>query len=324
MIRLPSNMIHRYNFRQILRAGMFVILASGAYVLAASIFTEMIWSLDRLVFIAAGASLPQQGLILVMLLLLMTAGGVSLIRKGQVNFESPAMFANVRSSEGFWMRDPRLSSVQIDIIAYNQIFLAGPIWIYKAWLCLKSLIQNSPRNEQQMHQMLCTIKDADEWQALEEYSKEDWRTIILLAKIGAIEFSHTKGRFRSKRNADDNAGESADDDMGLHLPLRIGRIALIIMCIIVFGWAVGFPVTVPQEARSVMSVWLLGFMLFLSGAWTASLSIGPLAESPMQVLRIFWLPAGVFIMFLGVLSARSAVMSSRMLQEAAAKETVRK
>lgn len=78
-----------------------------------------------------------------------------------------------------------------------QIFMAGPIFLLKAWTLLRSRITDSADLESRLETTLSMLQAANKWQGLNEYPNAKTE-ILYLAQIGLIDFSAHKGTPRFK------------------------------------------------------------------------------------------------------------------------------
>jgi len=79
----------------------------------------------------------------------------------------------------------------------GQIFMAGPLWILRAWTLLHSRIPYSPQLESSLVNTLAVLRTANKWQGLNEYPNAQTE-ILYLAQMGHIDFSARNGVPRFK------------------------------------------------------------------------------------------------------------------------------
>jgi hypothetical protein len=79
----------------------------------------------------------------------------------------------------------------------SQIFLAGPLLLFRAATLVKSRIPSSRDLEERLQSTLDAIRTANKWQSVNEYpdSKSE---VLFLAQMGLIDFSAYKGTPRFK------------------------------------------------------------------------------------------------------------------------------
>ena len=74
----------------------------------------------------------------------------------------------------------------------GQLFMAGPLWILKAWTLLHSRIPHSAELESRLEDTLAVLRSANKWQGLSEYPHAHTE-ILHLAQMGLIDFSAHNG-----------------------------------------------------------------------------------------------------------------------------------
>ena len=82
----------------------------------------------------------------------------------------------------------------------SQIFMAGPLYLFRARTLMASRIPAKPGLDERLKQTLNTLRKANKWQGLEDYpqTKEE---VLYLAQMGLIDFSAHKGNPRFKAHA---------------------------------------------------------------------------------------------------------------------------
>lgn len=79
----------------------------------------------------------------------------------------------------------------------SQIFLAGPLLVFRTTTLLNSLIPANPELEERLRGTLGAIRTAKKWQSLNEYPDHK-AEVLYLAQMGLIDFSAFKGTPRIK------------------------------------------------------------------------------------------------------------------------------
>lgn len=79
----------------------------------------------------------------------------------------------------------------------GQVFLAGPLWILRAWTLLHGRIPYSAELESSLEDTLAKLRAANKWQGPGEYP-EARAEILYLAQMGLIDFSDYDGVPRFK------------------------------------------------------------------------------------------------------------------------------
>jgi len=81
----------------------------------------------------------------------------------------------------------------------SQLFLGGPLLALRGLVHLRNRIPSEPGLEENLQRVLQAVTQANQWQSLNDYPA-DRREILLLAKMGLIDFSAAKGvpRLRSR------------------------------------------------------------------------------------------------------------------------------
>jgi hypothetical protein len=81
----------------------------------------------------------------------------------------------------------------------SQVFLAGPLLLFRAATLVKSLLPSGGDLEERLGSTLGLIRSANKWQSLNDYPNNKTE-ILYLAQMGLIDFSAHKGtpRFKAK------------------------------------------------------------------------------------------------------------------------------
>jgi len=121
-------------------------------------------------------------------------------RGGLYGYHQSALYHNLGAdSAGAVVVDSYAHRVTGPAYILSQIFLAGPLLIFRAATLVKSLLPASRDLEESLESTLEAIRSANKWQSLNEYP--DHKTEVLyLAQMRLIDFSAFKGtpRFRGK------------------------------------------------------------------------------------------------------------------------------
>jgi hypothetical protein len=79
----------------------------------------------------------------------------------------------------------------------TQIFLVGPLQILGAYERCRNLIGPDSALEPRLRELLSRIKAKNKWEGISDYPEQE-REVALLIRMGKLDFSRTKARFRAK------------------------------------------------------------------------------------------------------------------------------
>lgn len=191
-------MIHRYNRKQVLLAVLSLLGSSLAYGCAwlffrhvpgfAAGFYGVRWSSGTEIWIA------------ICCLVVVTFSGYRSWKSGGglQGYHESALYHELDLVSG--------GSVMVDLYAHrvtgiahllSQIFLAGPLWLFRAGTLWSSRIPAESGLEQRLGNTLSILREINKWQQITEHP-DHFEEILYLARMRKIDFSAIKGIPRIK------------------------------------------------------------------------------------------------------------------------------
>jgi hypothetical protein len=191
-------MISAYNTRQVLLAILNLLLSAFCYFLT---FLFFYWAAGFLIGAFGPKSLfPWRAVFAGGALLLVTGSGWWQWRKGEglYGFHESGMFINAEPTTGVGFLAQRdINRVVGPAYMLGQVALAAPLQLLRAYGRFRGLIPPGPELERGLETVLGTIKARNKWEGPEDYPGQE-REVFLLNRMGLIDFSPTKMKFRAK------------------------------------------------------------------------------------------------------------------------------
>jgi hypothetical protein len=191
-------MIASYNRRQIVRAIGAILLGCVCYLLAWLFFRYLPpfiasqlgyrWSATTAIGVALAA------------LAVITWSGYRTWKTGGGlrSYHQSALYHELgEDTAGAIVVDHYAQQLTAPAFAISQIFLAGPLLLFRARTLCASLLSNKPEMEQRLVRALSILRAANKWQAMSEHPGLKTE-ILCLAQMGQIDFSAHKGTPRIK------------------------------------------------------------------------------------------------------------------------------
>jgi hypothetical protein len=197
-------MIFRYNSKEMVRA---ILCAAGslfAYSVAFMFFSAGPAIAAETFFGFKGRAILWDSLSL-MCLLLVTLSGYRQWRQrgGFYGYHDYSFYLEMEPlTGGSAAVDPYVHRVTGPAYVMTQVCLAGPLLAFKAVSHLHNRILPEPGLEQSLAETLQELQRAQKWQGLGDHPSRR-REILLLARMGKIDFSAAKGQPRFKASAPD-------------------------------------------------------------------------------------------------------------------------
>jgi len=118
---------------------------------------------------------------------------------GLQSYHESAFYHDLSAADtgGAYFTEHYIQQVTGPAYVLSQTFLAGPLWMLKAWTLFASRIPFSKDLEERLASVLATLKAADKWQSINDHP-EHRTEILYLAQMGLIDFSAHKGTPRIK------------------------------------------------------------------------------------------------------------------------------
>jgi hypothetical protein len=79
----------------------------------------------------------------------------------------------------------------------SQMFLLGPLQLLSAYGRCRSIIRPNPALEVRLSELLNHIRMKNKWEGISDYPEQE-REVALLIRMGKLDFSRTKMKFRAK------------------------------------------------------------------------------------------------------------------------------
>jgi hypothetical protein len=196
-------MIARFNLKQTLLAFLCLIGGIVSYGLAYLFFRYLP------AFVAGNFGHPfsstTANIVAGVALLLVTVSGyrVWLKRGGFYGYHESALYHDLgEDSAGAVVVDYYARRITGPAYVLGQIFLAGPLLMFRAVTLLASRVPLSSALEEKLKFVLMNLRSINKWQSLEEYPLVR-QEILYLARMGQIDFSAHKGTPRIKAHLPD-------------------------------------------------------------------------------------------------------------------------
>ncbi|MBL9145808.1 MAG: hypothetical protein JNM99_19165 [Verrucomicrobiaceae bacterium] len=118
---------------------------------------------------------------------------------GLQSYHESAFYHDLSAADtgGAYFTEHYLQRVTGPAYVISQTFLAGPLWVLKAWTLFSSRIPASKELEERLEKVLAALKAADKWQSITDHP-EHRTEVLYLAQMGLIDFSAHKGTPRMK------------------------------------------------------------------------------------------------------------------------------
>ena len=118
---------------------------------------------------------------------------------GLQSYHESAFYHDLSAADsgGAYFTEQYIQRVTGPAYVLSQVFLAGPLWVLKAWTLFASRIPASNELEDRLGKVLATLKAANKWQSINDYP-DHCTEILYLAQMGLIDFSASKGTPRIK------------------------------------------------------------------------------------------------------------------------------
>lgn len=121
---------------------------------------------------------------------------------GLSGYHESALYHDFGDSGGAFLVDFHLHRVTGPAHILSQVFIAGPLWIFKTRTLIASLIPRSRELEGRLASTLALLRSAHKWQPITDYPGLTTE-ILYLARMGLIDFSAIKGVPRIKAHVSD-------------------------------------------------------------------------------------------------------------------------
>lgn len=189
-------MIKAYNRSQLLKASLYLLLAAGCFSLA--------WLFFHLAFQLVGSSFRisvfYRNLAEVITMTGICFSGYMSWKRGHAftSYVESNLFHDLGDSAGGGVAvDHYARQVTGPAYLLSQIFLGGPLFLFRAIKCLRQRLPESRELEGRLEAMLKTLLKANKWQGMNEYPGHE-QEILMLAQMKQIAFSAFKGVARFK------------------------------------------------------------------------------------------------------------------------------
>lgn len=191
-------MIKRFNRQQTVKAALYLVGGMVCCALAYGFFRY----LPALVCWQFGCSLPASvgiGMGVVGLLVSWISGiRVWRTRGGLFSYHESGLYHDLGvDTAGAFITDHYAHRVTAPAFILGQIFMAGPLWMLRAWSLLHSRMPDSAPLESSLTLTLEELRAANKWQGIKDYPGL-LEEIRYLARMGLIDFSDYKGEPRFK------------------------------------------------------------------------------------------------------------------------------
>lgn len=192
-------MIRRYNRSQLLFSVVSLIGGSFCFFLA-YLFFRYVPAFISSSFRFPLTTVTAEALAALGLLAVALSGYRTWKNKGGLqSYHESAFYHDLSPADtgGAYFTEHYLQRVTGPAYVISQTFLAGPLWLLKAWTLFASRIPFSNELEERLATVLAVLKAADKWQSINDYPA-DRTEILYLAQMGFIDFSAHKGTPRIK------------------------------------------------------------------------------------------------------------------------------
>jgi hypothetical protein len=191
-------MIKSYNRSQLLKASLFFLLAAGCFGLA--------WLFFHLAFQLVGSSFRisvfYRNLAEAIAMTGICFSGYMSWKRGHAftSYVESNLFHDLGDSAGGGVAvDHYARQVTGPAYLLSQIFLGGPIFLFRAVKCIRQRLPENRELEGRLEAMLKTLHQANKWQGMNQYPGQE-QEILMLAQMKQISFSGFKGvpRFKAE------------------------------------------------------------------------------------------------------------------------------
>jgi hypothetical protein len=192
-------MIERHNTKQLLLAVLYALMGMVVYVTGYWLLRFLFW------FGGLGLGWTIVHLIIGAFLLLVTIAGYVAWKKrgGFASYYDSGLFVELDvDSGGARAVEYYADRVAAPAYALSQFFMAGPLWLLRAWAHWRNRLVSRPGLNEQLTDTLARLRAANKWQGLRDYPASDHEAILLLGKIGVIDLSFAKGSPRFKAHTE--------------------------------------------------------------------------------------------------------------------------
>ena len=191
-------MIAAHNLKQVVLALVSFLAGILGFVLAFYFF-RFAFAIVTNAFGLKGAATYSSAFAAVMLLI---TGLTGFFRwksgNGLYGYSDSSLFINLDPVSGGAVATDRLAN-RITGPAYilTQVFLVGPLQLLSAYTRFRSIIRPDRLLDARLSELLNRVRAKNKWEGIFEYPEEE-REVALLIRMGKLDFSRTKMRFRAK------------------------------------------------------------------------------------------------------------------------------
>lgn len=191
-------MITAHNFKQTILAFVGMVIGILGFAVAFYFF-RFAFGVATDAFGSEGIGRYSSAFAVVMLMIIACSG---LLRwrngNGLYGYAESSLFISLDPVSGGAVATDRFAH-QITGPAYilTQIFLMGPLQLLTAWERMRSLIRPDPELEARLSELLARLRAKNKWEGPFHYPGEE-RELALLIRVGKLDFSRTKLRFRAR------------------------------------------------------------------------------------------------------------------------------
>lgn len=199
-------MIEKHNTKQMLMAALYVLLGLSAYFAGYWLLRFFFWFFHFWLIHWNIGSWAMHGIILLFLLVATWSGyRMWKQRGGLASYYDSGLFVELDADTG-GARTVEYYTDRVTAPAYaiSQLLMAGPLCLLRARAHWLNRVQSRPGMNEILTDMLTRLRAVRKWQGLKDYPAPDHETIMLLGKIGVIDFSLAKGSPRFKALTEDD------------------------------------------------------------------------------------------------------------------------
>jgi hypothetical protein len=192
-------MIEKHNTKQVLLAALYVLMGIVVYAAGYGLLRFLFW------YARLGISSQTVHLIIFGFLLLVTLAGYHAWKQrgGFASYYDSGLFVELDADTG-GARAVEYYADRVAAPAYalSQFFMAGPLWLIKAWAYWRNRLAPRHGLNEHLGEVYSRLRAANKWQGLRDYPSSDHEAILLLGKMGHIDLSFAKGSPRFKAHID--------------------------------------------------------------------------------------------------------------------------
>jgi hypothetical protein len=192
-------MIEKHNTKQLLLAALYALMGLSVYVAGYGFLRFIFW------FGHLGLGPGTVHLIIASFFLLVTFAGYVAWRKrgGLASYYDSGLYVELDvDSGGARAVEYYADRVVAPAYAISQFFMAGPLWLLRAWAHWRNRLKLRPGLNAELSDTFARLRAANKWQGLRDYPPSDHEAILLLGKIGLVDLSFAKGSPRFKAHVD--------------------------------------------------------------------------------------------------------------------------